>query len=77
MLMAGSHLQASTPFKVNLARGLNSLQTNKSTPIRNEAGYVSDMVKNAMNKMSPIDNIRAGGLLQNEPEQIYNSLLDK
>ena len=77
MLMAGSHLQASTPFKVNLARGLNSLQTNKSTPVRNEAGYVSDMVKNAMNKMSPIDNIRAGGLLQIEPEEIYNSLLDK
>ena len=77
MLMAGSHLQASTPFKVNLARTLNSLQTNKSTPIRNEAGYISGMVKDAMTKMSPLDNIRAAGLLQNEPEELYQSLLRK
>jgi hypothetical protein len=77
MLMAGSHLQASTPFKVNLARTLNALQTNKSTPIRNEVGYISGMVKDAMTKMSPLDNIRAAGLLQNEPEEIYESLLRK
>ena len=77
MLMAGSHLQASTPFKVNLARTLNSLQKNKPTPIRNEAGYISGMVKDAMTQMSPFDNIRAAGLLQNEPEEIYESLLRK
>ena len=73
MLMAGSHLQASTPFKVNLARGLNALQTNKSTPIRDEAGYISGMVKNAMNKMSPIDNIRAGGLLGTDIEYMQEN----
>ena len=77
MLMAGSHLQASTPFKVNLARTLNSLQKNKPTPIRNEAGYISGMVKDAMTQMSPFDNIRAAGLLQNEPEELYQSLLRK
>jgi len=77
MLMAGSHLQASTPFKVNAARLINKLQTNQSTPVRNEAGYISGMVKDAMTKMSPLDNIRAAGLLQNEPEDIYESLLRK
>ena len=77
MLMAGSHLQASTPFKVNAARLINKLQTNQSTPFRNEAGYISGMVKDAMTKMSPLDNIRAAGLLQNEPEDIYESLLRK
>ena len=35
------------------------------------------MVKDAMTKMSPLDNIRAGGLLQNEPEDLYESLLGK
>ena len=77
MLMAGSHLQASTPFLVNSARALNFLQKNKSTPIRNEAGYISGMVKDAMTQMSPFDNIRAAGLLQNEPEELYQSLLRK
>jgi hypothetical protein len=77
MLMVGSHLQASTPFKVNVARLINKLQTNQSTPIRNEAGYISGMVKDAMTQMSPFDNIRAAGLLQNEPEDIYESLLRK
>ena len=77
MLMVGSHLQASTPFKVNAARLINKLQTNQSTPIKNEAGYISGMVKDAMTKMSPLDNIRAGGLLQNEPEDLYESLLGK
>tara|TARA_R110000765_G_scaffold412526_1_gene512184 strand:+ start:173 stop:1813 length:1641 start_codon:yes stop_codon:yes gene_type:complete len=77
MLMAGSHLQASTPFLVNSARTLNFLQKNKPTPIRNEAGYISGMVKDAMTQMSPFDNIRAAGLLQNEPEELYQSLLRK
>ena len=75
--MGAQHLQASTPFKVNAARLINRLQTNQATPIKDEVGYISQMVNNAMTKMSPIDNIRTAGLLQNEPEEIYDSLLQK
>lgn len=77
LLMGAQHLQASTPFKVNVARLINRLQTNQATPIKDEVGYISQMVNNAMTKMSPIDNIRAAGLLQNEPEEMYESLLRK
>ena len=38
---------------------------------------LSGMVKDAMTQMSPFDNIRAAGLLQNEPEELYQSLLSK
>ena len=75
LLMGAQHLQASTPFRVNTAKLINKLQTNQATPIKDEVGYISQMVNNAMTKMSPIDNIRAAGLLQNEPEEIYESLL--
>ena len=83
LLLVGQHLQASSPFKVNAAKLINRLQTNKSTPIKNEAGYITQMVNDAMKKMTPFDQARGAGLLQtNETlnqnkNDIYQGLLRK